>query len=267
MSRKIRLITLITLVVVMAACQSSAKNTPESITPSGSESQIGLPNPASVYCVENGGVSKIRTNTDGSQYGVCIFPDGSECDEWAYYRGECAPKSAAPAGSEAAPESGAPEGASPQAGAETAPDGWLVYRNETLGYSFQYPAGTSVLPNDDPLKSITIAGAVTDGETWPAITISHPTDREEYRPPENADLETWLTEHNLVGENRQPDLTIAGELAIHYRHERSPQSYADDRYYFAHQGQLYMIVIGHTGDKEDWELYNRFLESFEFEPG
>jgi hypothetical protein len=22
---------------------------------------------------------------------VCIFPDGSECDEWAYFRGECGP--------------------------------------------------------------------------------------------------------------------------------------------------------------------------------
>ena len=70
-----------------------------------------------------------------------------------------------------------------------------------------------------------------------------------------------------MGDGRQPDLKIAGELAIHYRHDRSPQSYAYDRYYFAHQGQLYMIVIGHTADKEDWELYDKFLESFQFEPG
>lgn len=264
MSRMLRMMILMALVAALAACKSSASTTPESVTPTGSESQIGLPNPASVYCVDNGGVSEIRSNTDGSQYGVCIFPDGSECDEWAYYRGECAPKSAAPAGSQAG---GAPEDASPQTSPETASDGWLIYRNETLGYSFHYPPETSIIPNDESLKSITLAGPVTDGETWPSITISHPNDREEFRPPENADLEAWLEDHNLVGENRQPDLTIAGEPAIHYRHERSPQSYADDRYYFAHQGQLYMIVIGHTGDKEDWELYNRFLESFAFEPG
>jgi hypothetical protein len=24
---------------------------------------------------------------------MCIFPDGSECDEWAYFRGECGPAS------------------------------------------------------------------------------------------------------------------------------------------------------------------------------
>jgi putative hemolysin len=51
----------------------------------------GLPNPASVYCKEQGGKLEIRTAADGSQHGVCIFPDGSECDEWAFYRGECGP--------------------------------------------------------------------------------------------------------------------------------------------------------------------------------
>ena len=32
---------------------------------------------------------EIRTTTDGGQYGVCVFADGSECDEWKYFRGEC----------------------------------------------------------------------------------------------------------------------------------------------------------------------------------
>jgi putative hemolysin len=52
---------------------------------------VGLPNPASVYCEEQGGKLEIRTAADGSQYGACVFPDGSECDEWAFYRGECGP--------------------------------------------------------------------------------------------------------------------------------------------------------------------------------
>lgn len=49
-------------------------------------------NPASVHCEEQGYNLEIRTDPDGSQYGVCIFPDGSECEEWAYYRGECKPE-------------------------------------------------------------------------------------------------------------------------------------------------------------------------------
>lgn len=32
---------------------------------------------------------EIRTAEDGSQIGFCIFPDYSECEEWAYYRGDC----------------------------------------------------------------------------------------------------------------------------------------------------------------------------------
>lgn len=51
-----------------------------------------LPNPASVYCEEQGYRVEIRTDDQGGQYGVCVFPDGSECDEWAYYRGECGPE-------------------------------------------------------------------------------------------------------------------------------------------------------------------------------
>jgi putative hemolysin len=52
---------------------------------------LNMPNPASVYCEKNGYTLEIRTAADGSQSGVCVFPDGSTCDEWAYYREECVP--------------------------------------------------------------------------------------------------------------------------------------------------------------------------------
>jgi len=50
-----------------------------------------IANPASAYCVQNGGASRIVTAADGSQGGICVFPNGSQCEEWAYYRGECSP--------------------------------------------------------------------------------------------------------------------------------------------------------------------------------
>lgn len=59
-----------------------------SATPGGG---ANMPNPASVYCKDQGGTVQIRTGADGGQVGICIFADGSECDEWAYFRGECAP--------------------------------------------------------------------------------------------------------------------------------------------------------------------------------
>lgn len=55
--------------------------------------EAGLPNPASVHCEEQGYSLEIRTDEQGGQFGVCIFPDGSQCDEWDYYRGECGPGS------------------------------------------------------------------------------------------------------------------------------------------------------------------------------
>jgi len=57
------------------------------------ETKIGMANPASVYCEEQGGRLEIR-DEEGGQAGYCIFPDGSECEEWAFFRGECAPASA-----------------------------------------------------------------------------------------------------------------------------------------------------------------------------
>jgi putative hemolysin len=50
-----------------------------------------IANPASVYCEKNGGKPELRQDASGGVAGVCIFPDGSECDEWAYFRGECKP--------------------------------------------------------------------------------------------------------------------------------------------------------------------------------
>ncbi len=49
-----------------------------------------IANPASVYCEEHGGKLEIRTDSSGGQVGICIFSDGSECEEWAYFRGQCA---------------------------------------------------------------------------------------------------------------------------------------------------------------------------------
>jgi putative hemolysin len=51
--------------------------------------QAGLANPASVNCVEKGGTEETRTDSSGGQYGVCKFTDGSECDSWEFFRGEC----------------------------------------------------------------------------------------------------------------------------------------------------------------------------------
>ncbi len=50
---------------------------------------IGLPNPASVFCKDQGYELEIRADEEGNQFGVCIFPDKQECEEWKFFRQEC----------------------------------------------------------------------------------------------------------------------------------------------------------------------------------
>jgi len=91
------------------------------------QAEANMPNPASVYCEEQGGRLEIRSDANG-QYGVCIFEDGSECDEWAYFRGECSPGSS---GSQPTSEVIVPDEVQP---------GGQAYTNETYGFTLNYPS-------------------------------------------------------------------------------------------------------------------------------
>jgi putative hemolysin len=82
-----KIFTLIIILMTLTACTVSQVRTPKSSATD--ESQLNMLNPAAGYCEQNGYEYEIRTADDGSQSGVCISPDGSVCDEWAYFRGEC----------------------------------------------------------------------------------------------------------------------------------------------------------------------------------
>jgi len=76
--------------ILVAGCTqqfapASATTTTPSATVSG---QSGMANPASVNCGNIGGTTEIKTNADGSQYGMCTFSNGTTCEEWALFRGE-----------------------------------------------------------------------------------------------------------------------------------------------------------------------------------
>ena len=55
-------------------------------TSTAQEPMSGMANPASVFCVKSGGESIIRKDEQGNEYGVCRFKDGTEVDEWDFYR-------------------------------------------------------------------------------------------------------------------------------------------------------------------------------------
>ena len=87
MIRKFSLILTFLFYMLMAASCQIGQSTPHP--------ELNLPNPASAYCQEQGYQLEIRTAKDGSQAGYCLFPNGRECDEWAFYRGECGPNKSA----------------------------------------------------------------------------------------------------------------------------------------------------------------------------
>jgi putative hemolysin len=83
-----KIFTYIIILIALTAC--SAPQTQVVIDIHATDiPKSGMPNPASVYCEQNGNKLEINTAADGSQNGICVFPDGSTCDEWAYFRGEC----------------------------------------------------------------------------------------------------------------------------------------------------------------------------------
>ncbi len=48
--------------------------------PTTTTTKVFLPNPASVFCRDQGYRLEIRTDENGGQFGVCVFDDGGECE-------------------------------------------------------------------------------------------------------------------------------------------------------------------------------------------
>jgi putative hemolysin len=44
-----------------------------------------MPNPASVFCEQEGGHVEIERDAAGNERGICVLPDGRQVDEWQYY--------------------------------------------------------------------------------------------------------------------------------------------------------------------------------------
>jgi len=62
-----------TVVVMLAGCASQG------------DKPVGMANPASVYCQQQGGTLLIQ-DTPSGQVGICQLPSGEKIEEWALYR-------------------------------------------------------------------------------------------------------------------------------------------------------------------------------------
>ena len=133
---------------------------PAPVPVSTDTSQANPPNPASVSCEQHGYRLEIRTLADGSQSGACIFPDGSECDAWAYFRGECSPGN--PGGAAPSPTGKAPltptEFPTPFPIDPADYQGWWTYTHATYGFSI-------MLPEDWVVEEVTTRDPLMNGHT------------------------------------------------------------------------------------------------------
>ncbi len=86
MKKVVKIWVIIIILLILASCIILYCSTKKDKSINETNTQIA--NPASVYCIDNGGELELRTDKTGGQYGVCI-KDGKECEEWAFFRGEC----------------------------------------------------------------------------------------------------------------------------------------------------------------------------------
>ena len=83
--RRISLVVLTMIAASVGAAACGSDDAPSTTTPSSGGTQIA--NPASEYCIAQGGTLDIVDEADG-QVGYCTLPDGTRVEEWEYYRSQ-----------------------------------------------------------------------------------------------------------------------------------------------------------------------------------
>ncbi|MBT4376560.1 DUF333 domain-containing protein [archaeon] len=81
------LIVMLIFVYLLKVMDMSGKFEPEE--GSRAAELIQIANPASVYCMGQGGEVDFRKDFEGNSVGYCVFSNGKECEEWGYFELKC----------------------------------------------------------------------------------------------------------------------------------------------------------------------------------
>lgn len=124
------ILTSVFMLIVLTACTAPQISSPKGTqgTPESATTDIhqpNMPNPASVYCTEQGNKLEIRT-----------ADDGSTCDEWAYCRGECEPVTPVVSVEATATPSNNPGSDMPPGATEGTVDWWGVIKSTDPGAQY-----------------------------------------------------------------------------------------------------------------------------------
>jgi putative hemolysin len=74
--------TAVAIMFALALCACTTTPTPSATT----QASVGMANPASVACINQGGKLDLRKDEAGNVSGICVFADGRQCEEWALFR-------------------------------------------------------------------------------------------------------------------------------------------------------------------------------------
>jgi hypothetical protein len=141
-------------------------------------------------------------------------------------------------------------------------EGWKPYLNARFGYVLWVPGDCQVM-GANLNESVQFSGPLVEGEYWPVLTVSH-YDSEFYRPPAGTDVAQWIADNEVPYDEIDTQVLLGGLPAVRLRSEAGPGWYASDSYYVIKDGQLFHILILHAGGREDWELYDMFLQGVLF---
>ena len=73
----VKKLAILAAATALTACTQNAAEQPE---------MIGMANPASEFCVKQGGKLEPRKDKDGNEYAMCHLPNGQVIEEWQYFR-------------------------------------------------------------------------------------------------------------------------------------------------------------------------------------
>ena len=76
--KKLTILGITAMSIILGACTTTNQTK--------GDVALTMSNPASEFCVKQGGKSQTRKNQDGSEYGVCVLPNGQVVEEWDYFR-------------------------------------------------------------------------------------------------------------------------------------------------------------------------------------
>ena len=70
------------------AVQESVAGEPTPACGANPGDRLGMANPAATYCKDLGYQYRTAQTSKGEE-GICVFPDGQQCEEWAFLAGKC----------------------------------------------------------------------------------------------------------------------------------------------------------------------------------